>query len=271
MNIFKSIFKAKSPQNNNGFTRKFTSKSMEIISNDGKYNATLDLIANNEIGEFYIFRSPLDMPYLRQHLFDKIEQSKSLGYTKTDIEEILTQIQQISKTPTPSMPQEVYRHATNLVEKLKDAWTFSEASLMLATLMIVEKDEEILNITDEICTSKLSKWKANPTMLAFFFENSASKYDECSKLIKLQYRELFESTREPGAEPKPINSIRDSHRIIVDNTNKLDLMIRAVTNNNILEKKALMRLSVSDVYRELQLFIIDANEQRKAFDKLNKK
>lgn len=154
----------------NKYVKSFTEdKSKMIITQDGtSFHCELERIYAGELGSFYAFTNPMNMPLLRMHQYDKMQQAYSLGYTKTDISNAFAQIEELSKSVGPNKDFEINHIAKSMQERLQDNYSLEEFYLNVTTMMVVSEDEEIATLTSDLAKSKLELWKQAPQILSFF-------------------------------------------------------------------------------------------------------
>lgn len=123
----------------------------------------LSLIHDGEMGTFYIFDNPLQMPFQRKYAFDIIQQHENLGLSKDEIIEELSKI-----TAQNNDPNMVFYLAETLKTKIKDSWDFAKTSTFITALLIIEENESIDFFTQESALEKVNKWSKDSVMLGFF-------------------------------------------------------------------------------------------------------
>lgn len=135
---------------------------------------TLSLIHRSEMGVYYVFDNPLQMPFQRKYAFELIKQHENLGLSKEEVIESFQSISDLCKTDTDSR-MDVYHLAQLAMSRLKDSWDYQKTALMTAAVMIIEDGESIDYFTQESAVAKIDKWSKDHVMLAFFLSIAQQK------------------------------------------------------------------------------------------------
>ena len=139
-----------------------------IYKNDiSSEECVLTQIHKSDMGVFYVFDNPLQMPFQRKYAFELIKQHENLGLSKNEIAESLEKIKELSKS-AEDLSHEIFFHAESTLSKLKDSWDYQKTALMTAAAMIIEEGESIDYFTQDTAVAKINKWSTDSTMLAFF-------------------------------------------------------------------------------------------------------